>query len=80
MGCAITNNSITISPKRILAALRSFEEPIFLSLDKLKHLVLFGHAAPIIEQAAQTAKSKIYKCTTLGEASGWQRGKRKQVT
>lgn len=62
------NDSIATSPERLVAALRSFDEPIVLLaggrdkhlpwneaaaliLHKVRHLVLFGEAVPIIDRA-----------------------------
>ena len=52
-----------------------WDEMARLTLEKVKHLVLFGEAAPIIERAVQGARSKkqearcrMHKCATLEEA------------
>ncbi len=52
-----------------------WDEMVRLTLEKVKHLVLFGEAAPIIERAVQEARDemqdarcKMHKCTTLEEA------------
>ena len=67
-GVCYVNDSIATSPRRAMAALESFEEPIVLLAggryknlplegwaervrQKVRHLVLFGEAAPILEEA-----------------------------
>ncbi len=52
-----------------------WDEMARLTLEKVKHLVLFGEAAPIIERAVQGARSKMqvagckmHECATLEEA------------
>lgn len=82
------NDSIASAPERVIAELKSFEEPIILLLGgrdkklpwdelaalvkaRVKHTVLFGEAAPLIEQAlrvAQVEAARYTNCTTLAEA------------
>jgi UDP-N-acetylmuramoylalanine--D-glutamate ligase len=52
-----------------------WDEMARLTLEKVRHLVLFGEAAPIIERAMQEARSKrpdagcqVHNCATLEEA------------
>jgi UDP-N-acetylmuramoylalanine--D-glutamate ligase len=54
-----------------------WSEMACLTLEKVKHLVLFGEAAPIIERAVQAASDKrqdagceMHRCATLEEAVG----------
>jgi UDP-N-acetylmuramoylalanine--D-glutamate ligase len=97
-GVCYVNDSIATSPRRAMAALESFEEPIVLLAGgryknlpleglvrlirhKVRHLILFGEAAPILEQAVQGTRNKeqgslptyplslvVHRCTTLEEA------------
>jgi UDP-N-acetylmuramoylalanine--D-glutamate ligase len=87
------NDSIATSPERMVAALRSFDDPIVLLaggrdkhlpwneaaaliLRKVRHLVLFGEAVPIIDRAvaAERVRDKaqaglgITRVSTLEEA------------
>jgi UDP-N-acetylmuramoylalanine--D-glutamate ligase len=82
------NDSIASAPERVIAELKSFEEPIVLLLGgrdkklpwdelaalvqaRVKHTVLFGEAAPLIEmalRAAQIETARYTNCTTLAEA------------
>lgn len=73
-GVAYYNDSIATSPERLMAALRSFDEPLILLAggkdknlpwdeaarligQRVKHLVLFGQAADLIDRALQQAQS-----------------------
>jgi UDP-N-acetylmuramoylalanine--D-glutamate ligase len=97
-GVCYVNDSIATSPRRAMAALESFEEPIVLLAGgryknlpleglvrlirhKVRHLILFGEAAPILEQAVQGTRGKgqgslptypfslvVHRCTRLEEA------------
>jgi UDP-N-acetylmuramoylalanine--D-glutamate ligase len=82
------NDSIASAPERVIAALKSFEEPIVLLAggrdkklpwgelaarvnERVKHTVLFGEAAPLIEQALRAAQldaARYTSCKTLAEA------------
>ncbi|MFQ6058204.1 MAG: UDP-N-acetylmuramoyl-L-alanine--D-glutamate ligase [Anaerolineae bacterium] len=84
------NDSIATSPRRAMAALESFQEPIVLLAggryknlplegladlirQKVRHLILFGEAAPILEVAVKKGKEPrptIHRCPTLEEAVG----------
>lgn len=91
-GVRYYNDSIATSPERVVAALKSFDEPIVLlaggrdkhlpweemadlTVRKVRHLVLFGEAVPIIERAVREAMRRaradspaITVCHTLEEA------------
>jgi UDP-N-acetylmuramoylalanine--D-glutamate ligase len=90
-GARYYNDSIATSPERLVAALRSFDEPIVLlaggrdkhlpwdeaaalMLEKARHIILFGEAAPLIDRAIAEAKKEgsvgpvIHYCHTLEEA------------
>jgi len=82
------NDSIATAPERVVAALKSFQEPVILlagGRDKklpwaelarlaqaqVKHLVLFGEAGPLIQNAVKTAgldSARYTLCQTLAEA------------
>jgi UDP-N-acetylmuramoylalanine--D-glutamate ligase len=98
-GVRYYNDSIATTPERVVAALKSFDQPIVLlaggrdkhlpwdemarlTLEKARHLVLFGEAAPIIERAVRGERGKwrgengwrretgcrVQRCATLEEA------------
>ena len=98
-GVRYVNDSIATSPRRAMAALESFEEPIVLLAGgryknlplegwaervrrKVRHLVLFGEAAPVLERVVQGTRDKgqgslltpdplslvVHRCSTLEEA------------
>jgi UDP-N-acetylmuramoylalanine--D-glutamate ligase len=82
------NDSIASAPERVVAALKSFEEPIVLlaggrdknlpwdelarlAKARVKHLVLFGEAGPLIRRAVEAVDLEPERCTlcpTLAEA------------
>ena len=84
------NDSIATAPERVLAALRSFDEPLVLLLggrdkklpwgelaalvgQRVKLVVLFGEAGPLIEQAliaAGVPAAQYTRRATLAEAVG----------
>ncbi|HID87126.1 MAG TPA: UDP-N-acetylmuramoyl-L-alanine--D-glutamate ligase [Anaerolineae bacterium] len=87
-GVRYVNDSIATSPRRAMAALESFEEPIVLLAggrhknlpleglvrlirQKVRHLVLFGEAALVLEAAVKDGREPrppIHRCHTLEEA------------
>jgi UDP-N-acetylmuramoylalanine--D-glutamate ligase len=82
------NDSIASAPERVVAALKSFEEPIVLlaggrdkklpweefarlAKTRVKHLVLFGEAGPLIQRAVEAAdmeRAQYTLCGKLAEA------------
>jgi UDP-N-acetylmuramoylalanine--D-glutamate ligase len=82
------NDSIASAPERVIAALKSFDEPIVLlaggrdkklpweelaalAKTRVKHLVLFGEAGPLIQralEAAQMDRAHYTRCGPLAEA------------
>jgi len=82
------NDSIASAPERVIAALKSFDEPIVLlaggrdkklpwedfarlAQTRVKHLVLFGEAGPLIEQAVAAVgmdRARLTRCDKLVEA------------
>jgi len=84
------NDSIASAPERVMAAIRSFDEPLVLLLGgrdkklpweglaqlaktRVKHLVLFGEARQLIEEALRAAgvePARVTVCGRLEEAVG----------
>jgi len=82
------NDSIATAPERVIAALKSFQEPVILlaggrdkklpwaelaqlAKEQVKHLVLFGEAGPLIQNAVKTVgidSARYTVCQTLAEA------------
>ena len=85
------NDSIATTPERLIAALRSFSEPVVLlaggrdknlswddaarlMLSVVKHVILFGEAASIIQEAIDSARGEstsslqVHRCRNLEEA------------
>jgi UDP-N-acetylmuramoylalanine--D-glutamate ligase len=82
------NDSIASAPERVMAALKSFDEPIVLlaggrdkklpwdefarlAKQRVKHLVLFGEAGPLIQRAIETvnlSRTRYTLCRNLAEA------------
>ena len=82
------NDSIASAPERVIAAIRSFDEPIVLlaggrdkklpwgefarlAQDRVKHVVLFGEAGPLIQDALEGANmppARYTRCAGLAEA------------
>jgi UDP-N-acetylmuramoylalanine--D-glutamate ligase len=82
------NDSIASAPERVIAALKSFEEPIVLlaggrdkklpweafarlAKTRVRHVVLFGEAGPLIQRALEAVgmeRARYTRCDTLADA------------
>jgi UDP-N-acetylmuramoylalanine--D-glutamate ligase len=82
------NDSIATAPERVVAALKSFDEPVVLLAggrdkklpwdefarlvkERVKYVVLFGEAAPLIQTALEAVDMdavRYTRCATLAEA------------
>ncbi len=82
------DDSIATAPERVVAALKSFDEPVVLLAggrdkklpwdecarlikERVKYVVLFGEAAPLIQKALEAVNmdaSRYTRCATLAEA------------